>query len=44
MGQGFLVAADPLAARLRSVRLAPPYEELAAEVRKEAERYKHLLR
>jgi hypothetical protein len=39
-----LVPADPHAERIRTVKLAPEYEQLAAEVRADLDRYKCLLR
>ena len=41
--EGFIVPLDPKAQRIRAIKLAPPFQELADEVSKDPDSFKYLL-
>jgi Fic family protein len=43
IGQGFIVPSDPNAQRVRAVKMAPKFQELAKEVGQDPEAFKYLL-
>lgn len=43
IGQGFIVPSDPHSQRIRAVRLAPKFRDLAEEIGKDPDSYKYLL-